>query len=1467
MDQERIKMQNEQNPDFIQGVSRYFKDFLETDFHRRRKPKRSIKTHNNDNLLIGLSLAKYPAFNALVWQAFNSAFETNNLKPIPKGTYSANIPHNILTLIRNQAEHISPDQVNIILNKASEAIQRSVEAHAKDYDQALIVSLGDISSVMKKNLVTPLLISLENSLERLGLGDENSIYHIEEELTDSLIDSLFEGKVSDIIQSLLMKDYVNIPEELKQVFDLEEIRNTIVTFFEAFKARDLFLDMNEMEKNKHILNKQDFYFYFFDITFNHTTYPIFYIPFSLSKQFNTFYIETDARVYINKKAIEYIVQQYNKDKRVKGSLRTISERIIYLSQIQSEFPNVVNNVIQEIINFFELDTSIDISDSKLQKSKGLWVSVSNSCHAVLFDKSDEALVNDYEEIEQKLNKNDAVLFSGLNTLIKDFIHKNPINFESEIGEKWDRTGTLERLVFNSPIPLNAEQLQILSAIKKDDCKYTLVEGPPGTGKSHTITAVIFDAILQDQSVLVLSDTKEALDVVEQKITEAINKVRFDENFQNPILRLGKTGNTYNKILATSSIQDIKTQYRAVRNDEIKNRINKLAKSLRNDLEKEISSYQDINIHEIYELLDLETPKNDIEKIIDLEELIKEQDSEIEIEKCKNIFDKIKQELFSKDHIKEALKEIGVALNDIDSLGKLQLFIEELAPLVKTVGNTRNNLEEKIRSNLPVFDRLTTEDFHYLRNLLVQYKGLKHPWFGYFLQGKQIKELDQKFKSLFPTTKIDSPRKHITQLETILDMVFYINRAYTKYPTDTKTDHIRIIYFILCGKKGTNAIQELITLKKDLDYLEQSITKYPRTFKKLGVRLSKLKTLMENSLIEMSNSDLDQLIRYLYLKRRIEAQFIRVPDLDYNAEKKHLEELVTKQMTHIMDGRLVQFYDQHRNDARMLKSVIRKKQRFPKDEFSKLKEAFPCILAGIRDYAEYIPLEPEIFDLVIIDEASQVSIAQAFPALLRARKILILGDRKQFSNVKSAHAKTETNREYLSELKHIFKRNVSTDLAKLEKLEKLNIKTSILEFIEFISNYHTRLLKYFRGYKEIISYSNKHFYQDSLQTMKIRAKHIDDVLKFSFLNHDGKMERIRNTNTPEAEFIIDELKKIKETGECPSVCIITPHTNQQKFLMEKISNLYEGDYYFEKFKLKIFTFDTCQGEERDIVFYSMVATRESDRLWGVFIKDLGAVDIEEDGKIKAQRLNVGFSRAKECMHFVLSKPLDEYAGSIGQALRHYYHILGEARKEPSSDEVDPNSPQEKKALHWIIRTKFWQDNSPQNVSLNPQFELGKYLKQLNPTYNHPNYKVDFLLIYKEPENDTEHKIIIEYDGFEAHFKNRDEVNEYNYEQYYSDDDIYRQKVLESYGYKFLRINRFNIGKDPISVLNKRLEKLVQKQDAEHEFLSDIREKTQGLQSNEMRKCSRCKKIKKLDDFKDNTLTTGYGRICKQCKGIA
>jgi superfamily I DNA and/or RNA helicase len=93
------------------------------------------------------------------------------------------------------------------------------------------------------------------------------------------------------------------------------------------------------------------------------------------------------------------------------------------------------------------------------------------------------------------------------------------------------------------------------------------------------------------------------------------------------------------------------------------------------------------------------------------------------------------------------------------------------------------------------------------------------------------------------------------------------------------------------------------------------------------------------------------------------------------------------------------HEHNRNDAQRYEPSLRA-SRNSQEGVSEVERGFPpASLQGIRDYAEYIPLEEGMFDLVIIDEASQVSVAQAFPALIRAKKVLILGDKKQFSNIK------------------------------------------------------------------------------------------------------------------------------------------------------------------------------------------------------------------------------------------------------------------------------------------------------------------------------------------------------------------------------------------------------------------------------------------------------------------------------------
>jgi superfamily I DNA and/or RNA helicase len=151
----------------------------------------------------------------------------------------------------------------------------------------------------------------------------------------------------------------------------------------------------------------------------------------------------------------------------------------------------------------------------------------------------------------------------------------------------------------------------------------------------------------------------------------------------------------------------------------------------------------------------------------------------------------------------------------------------------------------------------------------------------------------------------------------------------------------------------------------------------------------------------------------------------------------------------------------------------------------LVEAFPCIIVNIRELGDFIPLEPNIFDIVIIDEASQVSIAQAFPAILRAKKAVVLGDPKQYSNVKSHNASIAINNFLFNRVKDAFKKSISTlsndEQEKVkDKVFNFDIKNSILDFLRNITNYQCSLKKHFRGYIELIGFSNETFYQNSLQ---------------------------------------------------------------------------------------------------------------------------------------------------------------------------------------------------------------------------------------------------------------------------------------------------------------------------------------------------------------------------------------------------
>jgi very-short-patch-repair endonuclease len=1054
------------------------------------------------------------------------------------------------------------------------------------------------------------------------------------------------------------------------------------------------------------------------------------------------------------------------------------------------------------------------------------------------------MLNDYEEL-MGLLKTDAAVASDFSDIVLSFLSQDPVGMEPAVEAEWDGTEVDERLVFASPVPLNEEQRKILEALRSEQCRFLAIEGPPGCGKSHTIVAIVFEAILTGKNVLVLSDKKEALDVVEDKLTKVLNSVRTSHDFQNPILRLGKAGNTYGKILNAQTLSAINAMHKVgeARAGELQRRIEEEEGRLRSSIRDLAAKGTAIDVRAVAALTRIEAGLEDIDG---LEEMLADEVVLQAIDDAKAL-----ATWLSGDGA-VLLRVLGAA-GGTARLGDLIRLLELQNGLATVPVPARAD-----QRALSFFTAFAPDHHEVLEGFVRQYQAARKPLVGFMFTRTTARALDEELGAQLPC-------------RSALD-------AHRKLATLTRAAGVIATLRVNFGKAGIAAAHQHWAYQQVIDEVPPVTSTAAPEMLRRAVRLAEaleehpeLPAALEIEADELAWIEdavtegvlLARFCDFVAAHKRMRESFVGFPEFDYVGEKSRIESLHTQRLAHTIDGRVVEFANQHRGLARDLRAIIRKRQRFPREAFEHLKKAFPCMIAGIRDYAEYVPLEQGLFDIVIIDEASQVSIAQAFPAFVRAKQLVVLGDQRQFSNVKTTNASGAINQKYAYEIIENFRRGMTPDAVTLNRLKMFNIKVSVLEFVEHVSNYKALLKKHFRGYPELISFSSRTFYDGQLQAVKIRGKRIEEVIRFTEVADDGRKDLARNTNGAEAEAILAELRGLASGEHPPSVGIITPHTEQQSFLVQLVNRQHDAELLNDALDLKIMTFDSCQGEERDVILYSMVATRTSDKLAYVFPKSLDEAD-EVDHVLRLQRLNVGFSRAKERAHFFLSKPIEEFSGAIGKALQHYKGVLERAKMAPGVGDTDPNSPMEKKVLAWLQQTRLCQ-HLGDRMAIDAQYPIGDYLRQLDPTYQHPSYKVDFLVKISGAEKEI--AIIVEYDGFKEHFTDLEEVDALNYGLYMKAEDVERQKVLESYGYRFLRINRFNLGKDPVRTLDERLLRIAQdvlQADKPHALVETVKQETNGLANGDMRQCSVCQEVKSVDEFRDITLARGYGRKCQTCK---
>lgn len=1435
--------------EFKKAIVKYFMDFLETDFHKRSAPKKKIVLTSGDNLTIGCNLRKFNKIGEKLSKLLNKDLSATLI--INKGEYTNNLKEASLIKLLELFEKTCFDSVETV-RELFGSIVLELFKNNKILESDVVINEvcnNKLIELLESNVISSFVDDNQDAFIKVGILEQD-LGSIKESLSNSML-SFFKDNISEIIQKYREDSNIDVRNNIDFI-NVKNMESIIKDYFKTLAVSDLFVELSKMNLSKKVLDKQEFYLSIFDISFKGNKYPIFYIPFEVLENETSFHINFDAQVYINKKCVEYIVQELKDDMVLIGMIESIAERIIYLSECETPSLKLLQ-IINDILNYFSLRGSFSNDYSEIQSVKNEFITITNSIYFNIFDNADDALVNDYEELLQSLNLENSLIAKIFDEIINNFMTKEPLSFNEEVEDEWEHRKIEDKLVYPAPVPLNEEQIKILQALSKDDCNYIMVQGPPGTGKSHTITAIVFDMILKNKSVLVLSDKKEALDVVEDKITNTLNEVRVNDEFQNPILRLGKTGSTYSKILSKSSLDNIKSSYKVIKYkaNEIDNQIDKYINIIKKDIKEETEIGEKINLQDVLELEMIENTIKDFVLKIDVEELYEIENFADDVFDLFSLVEKVEDSgnLF---YLNEIFELYDIEDKDNFSIHNLEECYEKMEKYAKYIYYIEKTFPD-IRDILQKYDCINEDDFKNIEDYCDDYFEIEGKIFKFLFRKKQLIELINNVKDCCSEFDETDYKLGFNELNKIIIVRNYLEEK--GLDVEYAYNLLKKIIFNQENDKYLSFISEMIEKVKSISEIASL---YPNNFGNMNY--DDIFSMSSNLVV--TRTDYEKFIRYLELKNKLVDDFSEIKLSRYLACKNELQSLITNKTTMIMDGRVISFYENNSNSAMLLKKIIQSKKKFPREEFNKLKNAFPCILAGIRDYAEYIPLEPEIFDLVIIDEASQVSIAQALPALIRAKKVLVLGDKKQFSNVKSNQARIEINNEYKNSISNAYKNSSYYNPAYVLKLNNFDIKSSILEFFESISNYQAMLYKYFRGYKEIIGYSNNYFYDNKLQVMKIRGKNIDDVIKFKKIDFDDKIELRPKTNMLEFEYIRDELLRLLAENYMGDVGIITPHTNQQRLISSELRKIPEFIDLERKFNLKVMTFDSCQGEERDIIYYSMVANPKKDSLWGVFPKDMKNVDLEEDGNLRAQRLNVGFSRAKECMHFVISKEISEFSGEIGNALRFYLNTIEMAKKEKSLDAVDKKSPMEPLVLQWFYQTKFWKENN-EFIEFLPQFKLGKYLQQLDRGYNHPLYCVDFLLLYKKDNKNL--KIIIEYDGFREHFEDLVNVCKDNFSEYYKESDVYRQKVLEGYGYKFLRINKFNIGDNPVDTLNNRIMEIVDKKNYINDTFSDnIYSDIIGIKNGDKKECYKCGRILDKKEFQDSSLVSGVGRICKSCK---
>ncbi|MCP4161350.1 MAG: hypothetical protein GY760_14855 [Deltaproteobacteria bacterium] len=536
--------------------------------------------------------------------------------------------------------------------------------------------------------------------------------------------------------------------------------------------------------------------------------------------------------------------------------------------------------------------------------------------------------------------------------------------------------------------------------------------------------------------------------------------------------------------------------------------------------------------------------------------------------------------------KKSVDTMGV-LNELKEISKRSSFSKPLGSLIGDEDFTEGVYEKgRVPSvlNLPQ-EKIIRAATKYPFSLIVGPPGTGK---SYTIASLAVEHIS-KGKSVLIASKTNQTVDVIfDKIETQLGLDNVIVRGGKSNHLKQLKNHLRNI---LSGMKISKSSSETdITNIRELELIDKKINKLEAIFQK---RVEK-ESVWGNFFAENGDSNgFFKSLRKKYISFRMKKlrplwEIIERLENSLNAENSKTVEYIQNKYEETIKATLTT----RREDLKkFLQGIsarlgIKQEELFRDTDFKVILSAFPVWLVKLSDIYKVLPLKEELFDLAIIDESTQCDIATIIPVLMRAKNVVFAGDPNQLRHVSFLSRSRQKSL--------IEKYGLPSDMMEFFNYRDKSILDIVFDKTKD-QNQVVFLNEHYRSTPEIISFSNKTFYNDAIRVMTSKPN-IPEKEGVFLLKCDGIRDE-KGYNEIEAGLILDKVselfneQKSLKKGVCESIGILSPFRSQVDYLMKEVSTRFSYDQ-IEKHNLMVATAYGFQGEERDVMFLSFVLDEKS-----------------------------------------------------------------------------------------------------------------------------------------------------------------------------------------------------------------------------------------------------------------------------------